>query len=227
MKRLIGLAAAVMLVGVIIAPAVATATPGNGNGGANSGGWTTYYYNANGNGLGAGAKSGTGATAAFPFLSAPRYAALLATGGNSAVPLGNLSSSSLADSFTISGVTGTFVNNPNRCNGGTGAQVRLYFATGTKVSQYNLWWATTSVVLTGNTTSPATLGPVSLADPSQWYDLYGENGASVPTQFAAATAKVSEVGVSFECVGGFAEGGVTTSNGSGTFASTFSVTANP
>jgi len=210
-----------------VAPASANGG-GNGgaNGGANSGGWSIYYYNANGNSLGMSAKAGSGATAAFPFLLPPRYAALLVTTGNSAVPTGDLTGHSLSDSFSIAGMSAgaSFVGNPDQCYpGGSPPSARLYFATGNKVSQYNLWWSTTPVALTWD--GSGTLS-ASLADPSQWSDLYGDNGGSTPTataQFYAATANVSAVGVSF---GAYchAENGVTTSDGSGIFTSAFSVT---
>jgi hypothetical protein len=227
MKKLMtiaGMFAALMvLIAGSLAFAVAPASAnggdnGSGNGGGNSGGWSVVYYNAHGNSLGMGAKAGSGASATFPFLAVPRYAALLSTTGNSDVRLGDLSNSSLTDSFTISGVTGTFVGNPDGCTPSPSA--RLYFATGNKVSQYNLWWSTTPVALTGN--GSASLS-ASLADSAQWSDLYGDIGSSVPTQFAAATANVSAVGVSF---GAYchAENGVTTSDGSGIFTSAFSVT---
>jgi hypothetical protein len=58
-----------------------------------------------------------------------------------------------------------------------------------------------------------------LSDPSQWSDWNGQNGLSVPVAFNAAVAKVNQIGVSFGG-GCFFENGVTTSNGTGTFALT-------
>ena len=71
------------------------------------------------------------------------------------------------------------------------------------------------MTLTGNGTATLTV-PLT---PSQWSDWNGQNGASVTAAFNAAVAKVSQIGLSFGG-GCFFENGVTTTDGSGTFALT-------
>jgi hypothetical protein len=119
----------------------------------------------------------------------------------------------------VSGVTGTFVDQ----NGGgctpDNQTVRLFFSA-PGFAFTNFWWSNpTSMTLNGNGT--ATLS-VSLTDPSQGSDWNGQNGASSPSvtaEFNAAVAKVNQIGLSFGG-GCFFENGVTTTDGSGTFALT-------
>jgi hypothetical protein len=118
----------------------------------------------------------------------------------------------------VSGVTGAFQDQ----NGGgctpDNQTVRLFFFT-PGFAFTNFWWSNpAAMTLNGNDTM--TLN-VSL-DPSQWSDWDGHDGNFIPsvtTGFNAAVANVSQIGLSFGG-GCFFENGVTTSNGSGTFALT-------
>jgi hypothetical protein len=115
----------------------------------------------------------------------------------------------------VTGVTGTFVDQ----NGGgctpDNQTVRLFFSS-PGFAFTNFWWSN-PVSMTLNTTSTATFN-VSL-DPSNWSDYNGQPGTSVTAGFNAAVAKISQIGLSFGG-GCFFENGVTTTNGSGTFALT-------
>ncbi len=209
--------AASLVLGLAATPAVAD----GGNGGANGGGWSVSYFTPNAVSLGATIALHSTPTIQVPFLAPDRYLALI-QGGQSMGLTGNLTGETLSATYTIAGVSNdaSFVGNSDQCTpGGNPPSMRLYFATGHSVSRYNLWWADSSAVdFTGNASGMMT---VSL-DPSNWSDLYGDSGSNAPTQFAAAVANVTVVGISFGD-GCHYENGVTTSDGSGTFTSQMSV----
>jgi hypothetical protein len=183
--------------------------------------WKVYNYNPSGNALAPDvptASGGANGPVSFNFL-ANTYTALLVSSDKSLT--GNLTGKILTDAVSVTGVTGTFQEQ----NGGgctpDAQSVRLYFAT-PGFAFTNFWWSNpVSMPLTGNTA--ATIS-ASLADPSQWSDWNGQVGNSSPevtAGFNAAVGKVNTVGLSFGG-GCFFENGVTTSDGSGTFSSTFS-----
>ncbi len=108
--------------------------------------------------------------------------------------------------------------------------MRLYFATpGFAYTHY--WWSNPiHVDLTGTSGGPTTMSvPLTATDSSgasQWSDWNGQvanSSSDVTAAFNAAVAKVNTVGLSFGG-GCFFENGVTTSDRSGTFTSTFSET---
>jgi hypothetical protein len=106
--------------------------------------------------------------------------------------------------------------------------VRLFFTSGgteeggQRGFYTTFWWSNpASLTLTNNVNGTFS---ASLGDPSQWSDWNGQKGDSSPDVTAAfntATTKVHSVGLSFGG-GCFFENGVTTSDGSGMFKSSFS-----
>jgi len=211
--------------------------------------WTVYDW-TNGNGIkprvsadSQPATSSGDGTASFPFIQST-YTALLTTTDNNLT--GDLydTAPSLSDQVNVSGVTGTFQYRDGVGCLGPGALpgVRLFFqspqgagTTGSGSTGFytQFWWSNSvttggappyKVVLGGN--EPGTLSD-SLLDPSGWSDFHGEFADSSPaiTQaFVEAARNVKSIGLSFGG-GCFFENGVTTSDGSGTFSSTF--TASP
>jgi len=182
--------------------------------------WKVFNYNPSGQALApVTPASVTGNTVSFNF-SANTYTALLATGDNSLT--GDLTGKTLNANVSWTGVTGTFQEQ----NGGgctpDAQYVRLYFAS-PGFAFTHFWWSNPIHV---DFTGPSGGGTmtVSLGDLSQWSDWNGKVADSSPdvtAGFNAAVAKVSTVGVSFGG-GCFFENGVTTSDGSGSFTSTFS-----
>ena len=208
------------LVGLMVA---ATATIGFGSVAfASPSAWTEYVYNSSGNALkGIALPNSSDGMASFDFASGV-YTALLTTSDKSLT--GDLTGKTLNDTVTVSGVTGTFVDQ----NGGgctpDNPSVRLYFNSGgtgeggQRGFYTTFWWSNpVSVQLANGTLAPMS---VSLNDPGAWSDWNGTNGASVPDAFNTAVTKVLSVGLSFGG-GCFFENGVTTDDGTGTFASMF------
>lgn len=143
--------------------------------------------------------------------------------------LGNLSSSTMSATFTVTGVTGTFTyagegTSSNPCTGPlTAANVRLYFESvspGTKFAFTNFWWSNPTTVLLANKLNGSL--SASVADPTKWSDWNGKPGNNDPmttVAFNAAAANVTAVGLSFGG-GCFFENGVGTTDGSGSFTLT-------
>jgi hypothetical protein len=190
-------------------------------GAANSPAWKVYNYNPSGQALAPSpAVSSAADNASFNFQQNV-YTAQLLTSAKALT--GDLTGGTVNAMLTVTGVTGTFVDQ----NGGgctpDNQTVRLFFST-PGFAYTNYWWSNPMhMTLTGDGTM--TLN-VPLTDPSLWSDWNGQNGASsesVTAGFNAAVAKVNQIGLSFGG-GCFFENGVTTSDGSGTFALTgFSV----
>jgi hypothetical protein len=182
--------------------------------------WKVFNYNPSGQALApVTPASVTGNTVSFNF-TASTYTALLATSDNSLT--GDLSGKTLNASVSWTGVTGTFQEQ----NGGgctpDAQYVRLYFAS-PGFAFTHFWWSNPIHVDFTGASGGGTM-TVSLGDLSQWSDWNGKVADSSPdvtAGFNAAVAKVSTVGVSFGG-GCFFENGVTTSDGSGSFTSTFS-----
>jgi hypothetical protein len=190
---------------------------------ANPSSWKVFNYNSSGQALAPVAPSSvSGNTVTFNF-SASTYTALVATSDNSVT--GDLTGKTLNDTLSWTNVNSGAFQDQN--NGGCtpdNQTVRLYFAS-PGFAFTHFWWSNPmSVTLTG-TSGGGTMG-VSLTDLSQWSDWNGKVANSSPdvtAGFYAAVAKVSTVGLSFGG-GCFFENGVTTTDGSGTFTSAFSVT---
>jgi len=185
--------------------------------------WTEYIYDSSGNALkGVALPDSSGGSASFNFASGV-YTALLTTSDKSLT--GDLTGMTLNDTVTVSGVTGTFVDqNGDGC--ATAPSVRLYFNSGgtgeggQRGFYTTFWWSNPVSYQLANGTGTMN---VSLGDPSQWSDWNGTNGATVPDAFNTAVTKVHSVGLSFGG-GCFFENGVTTDDGTGTFASVFTET---
>jgi len=188
--------------------------------------WTVYDYNPSGRALAPRVAASsepateTSGVVSFPF-KLNTYTALLTTTDPSLT--GDLTGKTLSDTVAVSGVTGTF---QDQNNGGClpdNQSVRFYFispsAAGNSTRFYTkFWWSNpVSVTLTGNGSTPIA-APLT---PDQWSDWNGKPGTDNPEAFSEAIAKVQTIGLSFGG-GCFFENGVTTSNGSGVFSSTFS-----
>ena len=168
--------------------------------------------------LASGSAQGSAGIATFNF-AVPDKARLLYN-SKDATLLGDKSGSTMIATFTVQDVIGDFTysgegTTSNPC--GTPATVRLAFESippGSKFAYTNYWWAdVSSAQLVNNLNGSMS---VTLTDPSLWSDWNGTSGASVPSEFAAATGNVTEVGLSFGG-GCFFENGVGTTDGSGTF----------
>lgn len=133
---------------------------------------------------------------------------------------GDLTGGTMNATVAVSGVIGSFLDQNNGGCTPDNQTVRLFFSS-PGFAFTNYWWSNpVSVTLSGNVS--ATTIAVSLSDPSLWSDWNGQLGnssASVTAGFNAAVAKVNQIGLSFGG-GCFFENGVTTSDGSGTFALT-------
>jgi len=207
--------------------------------------WTVYDW-TNGNGIkprvsanSEPATSSGDGNASFPF-KADTYTALLTTTDNNLT--GDLydTKPNLTDNVSVADVTGTFqYRDGGGCTGpGALPGVRLFFQSphgagttgpGTTGFYTQFWWSNSrsasgsppfKVVLSGNETGVLS---DSLRDPSLWSDFNGQFGDSSPAieeAFIDAASNVKSIGLSFGG-GCFFENGVTTSDGSGTFSSTF------
>jgi hypothetical protein len=216
------------LVGLLVA---ATATIGFGSVAfASTGAWTEFVYNSSGNALKGVAVSTIGDTTTFKF--APNvYTALLTTSDKSLT--GDLTGRTLSATVSVTGMNPatTFLEQ----NGGgctpDSQYVRLYFnsggtgAGGQRGFYTTFWWSNPVHVNLVNdgfgNVAPSTMNVT--VDPTQWSDWNGTPGSTVPDAFNTAATKVLSVGLSFGG-GCFFENGVTTSDGSGAFSSTFSET---
>ena len=206
--------AAVALIAFAAVALLGAATPGLAS---NSSTWKVYNYNSSGQALMAKSATSTGIdNASFNFQSNVYTAQLLTSAKEST---GNLTGGTMNATLNVSGVNGTFQEqNGGGCTPET-QTVRLFFSTpGFAYTHY--WWSNpVAMTLTGDGTANLN---VRLDDLTQWSDWNGQRAdfsPSVTAGFYAAVAKVSQAGVSFGG-GCFFENGVTTSNGSGTFALT-------
>jgi hypothetical protein len=187
-------------------------------GAANSPAWKVYNYNSSGQALAPTPPVSSAADSASFNFQQNVYTAQLLTSAKALT--GNLTGGTVNATLTVTGVsaTATFVDQ----NGGgctpDNQTVRLFFST-PGFAYTNYWWSNpASMTLTGNGTLTLNVA----LDPSLWSDWNGQNGASsasVTAGFNAAVAKVNQIGLSFGG-GCFFENGVTTSDGSGTFALT-------
>jgi hypothetical protein len=201
--------------------------------------WTVYDYNSSGqeiaprNSPGSGPAETTGDTTTFPFLDG-HFTALLTTTDKSLT--GDLSTTTLNDTISVSGNASTFVtqHNGGDCVSNTPAAVRFFFvspsASGSTAGPppagfYTRFWWSNPVnlqLLTGNQPSAAIAAAVG--DPNEWSDWNGKGANSSPAvleAFEEAIHKVQTVGLSFggEC---FFETGVQAVGTPETFSSTFS-----
>lgn len=159
-------------------------------------------------------------TASFNFGS-NLYTALLTTNNKSLV--GNLTNRTLTDSISITNMsaTATFIDQ----NGGgctpDNQSVRFYFQTSGKFAYTNFWWSNPeSLPLTNNASGAITQAVNAPGAWSDWNGQVGNSSAAVQAAFTKAIANVTKVGLSFGG-GCFFENGVTASDGTGTFSSTF------
>jgi hypothetical protein len=166
--------------------------------------------------------------ATFDFTSTPSTSLLVTDKGSSPL-LGDDRGRTVTATFTVSGVTGTFIY------GGEGTVdnpclpantfTRLFFQTSNAggFDETHFWWSNpSSVILTANGTFTVT----ATVSGAQWSDFFGHfgNDPNFAAGFDAAASNVTSIGMSFGG-GCFFENGVGTSDGSGTFTSTsFSVT---
>lgn len=194
--------------------------------------WTESVYNSSDHALkGVALTNSTGGNASFDF--APNVFTATLTSNDESVT-GDLTGKTLHDTVSVTGMspTATFVDqNSGGClpdnktvrfffqSGGTGAGGQRGFFT-------TVWWSnpvSVQLVNVGVGVAAQSIS-ASLSDPSMWSDWNGQSGSSTPDITAAfnrAVSKVQSVGLSFGG-GCFFENGVTTSDGSGTFSSSFS-----
>jgi len=200
--------------------------------------WTVYDYNPSGRELQPRVSpdsmpaTTSGDTTSFPFLPNV-YTARLTTKDRSLT--GDLSSKTLNLTVSVTGGSGIFQDQNNGgCNPDT-KTVRFFIAspqasgtTGidTRGFYTQFWWSNPmSIPLVADPQAPMTMSqPVNA--PGMWSDLNGRFNNSSPEAmeaFLAAIQNVRTAGLSFGG-GCFFENGVTTSDGSGTFNSTFTET---
>ena len=216
-----------------------TADPSHGHGRATfATSWTVYDYNSSGRELrprvSADSMPATtsGDTTSFPFLLGVYTARLTTT---DPILTGDLSSKTLNLTASVTGGSGTFQDQNNGgCNPDT-KTVRFFIAspqasgtTGpdTRGFYTHFWWSDfMSIPLVSDPQAPMVISqPVNA--PGMWSDLNGRLNNSSPEAmeaFLTAVRNVQMVGVSFGG-GCFFENGLTTSDGSGTFNSTFTET---
>ena len=222
MKRRTLMAIGALTLGTVLAPTVAGAAPA----GPGAPGWHVGYYTPSGRALSMSEAAPTaGGGAMFPFTNQPNTALLIATQGSSSL-LGNDLGETIHATFTISGVTGSFMAYPDQCYpNGAAPNVRLFFETSNAGGYANThyWWAdvASSPLANGSETLTATISPTS-----PWSDLNGKASGDNSSAFADAASNVTAIGLSF---GGYChyESGVGTSNGSGTFTLTSYTVAAP
>jgi len=197
--------------------------------------WTVYDYNPSGRAISprvsANSQPATnnGGTVSFPFIL-NTYTALLTTTDNSLT--GDLSGKTLTVTVSVAGGSGTF---QDQNNGGClpdNKSVRFYFASpkasgttgpGTKGFYTRFWWSNPISVSLFTDPQASMAIAQTVNAPSMWSDWNGQSGASsaeVMAAFEIAIQNVQTVGLSFGG-GCFFENGVTTSDGMGTFMSTF------
>jgi hypothetical protein len=231
-----GLGVAVAALSLLVC---STAGPSHGHGTATfAAPWTVYDYNPSGRelrpriSLDSMPATTIGDTTSFPFLPNVYTARLTTTDPNLT---GDLTSKTLNLTVSVTGGSGTFQDQNNGgCNPDT-KTVRFFItsprASGTTGSDTRgfytqFWWSNPmSIPLVADPQAPMTITqPVNA--PGMWSDLDGRFNNSSPEAmeaFLTAIQNVKTVGLSFGG-GCFFENGVTTSDGSGTFNSTFTET---
>lgn len=198
--------------------------------------WTVYDYNPSNREIAPrnspNSMPGTtsGSTTTFNFKDGI-YTALLTTNDKSLV--GNLSTSTLSDTVTLSGPATSFTSQNGGGCGAPLATARFYFTApsasgpsfGTPPAGFytQFWWSNpVSVQLVTGNQGPMTIN-AHMSNATEWSDWNGQNGATQLEAFTEATQKVQSIGLSFggDC---FFENGVTAvGNSSNTeqFSSTF------
>ena len=173
----------------------------------------------------------TDGTVSFPF-KLNIFTALLTT--TDASLTGDLSMKTLNVTVSVTGGSGTFHHRSTPCDPGE-TFVRFYFTspkasgtTGTGTTGFftQFWWSNPiHVPLASDPQDPVSISQMVNA-PIMWSDWNGKRGtesAEVTEAFEVAIHNVQSVGLSFGG-GCFFENGVTTSDGMGTFNSTFTET---
>ena len=200
--------------------------------------WTVYDYNPSGQAIAPRVSAASmpatndGTTVSFPF-KLNTYTALLTTTDPSLT--GDLSMKSLNVTVSVSGGGGTFQDQHNGgCTPDT-KSVRFYFAspkasgttgTGTTGFYTQFWWSNPVSVPLFTDPQSSTMISQLVNAPGMWSDWNGKfnNDPSctpaIEEAFQVAIHNVQAVGLSFGG-GCFFENGVTTSDGGGTFNSTF------
>jgi hypothetical protein len=215
------------------------ADPSHGHGMATfAAAWTVYDYNPSGRelrprvSLDSMPATTIGDTTSFPFLPSV-YTSRLTTTDPSLT--GDLTSKAFNLTVSVTGGSGTFQDQNNGgCNPDT-KTVRFFLtspqASGTtgadtKGFYTQFWWSNPmSIPLVADPQAPMTISqPINA--PGMWSDLNGRlnnSSSEAMEHFLIAIQNVKTVGLSFGG-GCFFENGVTTSDGSGTFNSTFTET---
>jgi hypothetical protein len=197
--------------------------------------WTVYDYNPSGQAIAPRVSPAsmpattTGNTTYFPF-KPDIYTALLTTTDSNLT--GDLSARTLNVTVSVTDGAGTFQDQHNGGCSPDEKYVRFYFVsprasgttgTGTTGFYTQFWWSNpVHVPLATDPQDPLLISQIVNA-PSMWSDWNGKRGsdsAEVTEKFLVAIHNVKTVGLSFGG-GCFFENGVTTSDGSGTFQSTF------
>ena len=200
--------------------------------------WTVYDYNPSGHAISPRVSAASmpattsGNTTMFPF-KFNIYTALLTTTDSSLT--GDLSSKTLNVSISVSGGAGTFQDQNNGGCTPDNKSVRFYFTspkasgttgTGTTGFYTQFWWSNPmSVPLVSDPQDPMSISqPVNAMHMwSDWNGKFNDDSPEVMEAFQVAIHNVQTVGLSFGG-GCFFENGVTTSDGGGTFNSTFTET---
>ena len=203
--------------------------------------WTVYDYNPSGQAISprVSANSMPATTAgdgsiSFPF-KPDTYTALLTTTDKGLT--GDLSSKTLTATVEVLTGSGMFQDQHNGGCSPDRKYVRFFFVSpkasgttgpGTTGFYTQFWWSNLApdvqdVTLVTDPQGPSSMSAM-LADPNQWSDWNGKKGNDSPEvleNFVVAIHNVKTVGFSFGG-GCFFENGVTTSDGRGTFHTTFS-----
>jgi len=200
--------------------------------------WTVYDYNPSGQALRprVSANSMPATTAGDGSISFPfklnTYTALLTTTDKSLT--GDLSSKTLTAMVEVLDGDGTFQHRNTPCDPGE-SFVRFFFVSpkasgttgpGTTGFYTQFWWSNPAhVPLVTDPQPKASMGAV-VTEPTEWSDWNGKRGDDSPAvleHFMVAIHNVQTVGLSFGG-GCFFENVVTTSDGGGTFHTTFTET---
>ena len=200
--------------------------------------WTVYDYNPSNNAIAPRNSPNSmpamtsGNTTTFPF-KLNIYTALLTTTDSGLT--GDLSSKTLNVTVSVDGGSGTFQHRDGGSCSPDETFVRFFFVspkasgttgTGTTGFYTQFWWSNpTSVPLVTDPEEQMMISQL-VNDPAIWSDWNGKKGtdsAEVMEAFQVAIHNVQTVGLSFGG-GCFFENGVTTSDGGGTFNSTFTET---
>src|SRR5713101_5379809 len=199
--------------------------------------WTVFDFNPSGQAIAPRVSAASmpatndGTTVSFPF-KLNTFTALLTT--TDASLTGDLSMKTLNVTVSVTGGSGTFQHRSTPCDPGE-TFVRFYFTspkasgtTGTGTTGFftQFWWSNPiHVPLASDPQDPVSISQMVNA-PIMWSDWNGKRGtesAEVTEAFEVAIHNVQTVGLSFGG-GCFFENGVTTSDGMGTFNSSFTET---